>query len=50
MFRIFSSKCAFCKRKSSLYRHYKDPKGKKVKLCLECSVYAESVVSFWLSN
>jgi len=42
MFSFFSSKCAICKRKVDPYPAlYKDPKGKKVKLCLECTLYAE---------
>jgi len=41
MLSIFSSKCAICKRKAGPYRLYKNPKGKKVKLCVECTNYAE---------
>lgn len=41
MFNFFSSKCTMCKRKAAPYRIFRNPEGKKVKLCMACSEYAE---------
>ncbi|ETI66259.1 hypothetical protein BAVI_23548 [Neobacillus vireti LMG 21834] len=41
MFSLFENKCNMCKRKIKPLRKYKNDKGKTIKICLDCSVYAE---------
>ena len=41
MFSLFNKPCAICKRKIKIKRMYRDDKGKIIKVCIDCSEYAE---------
>ena len=41
LFNLFTKKCEMCKRRTAPLRKYKNDHGKTVKICIQCSKYAE---------